>query len=119
MANKSIYSRSSLNDMRGDIQGSYYKSNRPDILSSRVAEDLNTYKNWPEFDLAFPKVWDINAKGEIVQNIPQLRGKGKKSLFSNVAGVYGSENGKDVPLRTALNIPFIFKIINIYVYICT
>ena len=65
MANKSIYSRSSLNDMRGDIQGSYYKSNRPDILSTRVADDLNTYKNWPEFDLAFPKIWDINDKGEI------------------------------------------------------
>lgn len=107
MANKSIYSRSSLNDMRGDIQGSYYKSNRPDILSTRVADDLNTYKNWPEFDLAFPKVWNLNDKNEIVQNIPQLRGKGKKSLFSNVAGVYGSKDGKDVPLRTALNIPLL------------
>lgn len=96
-----IYSSEALSNIENSSTplGSYYKVDRPNLLTKKVASDLNTYRNWREFQLMFPRVWDDNGKLTTVKH-PQ--GYGVKSLFSPVAGVYGHEG-----IRPAMNVPLL------------
>lgn len=93
-----IYSSEALESVRTGT-GSYYKADRINLLTKEVASDLNTYRNWREFELMFPKVWDDDGK---LTTVVHPRGYGVKSLFSPVAGVYGHEG-----IRKEMNIPLL------------
>lgn len=97
-----IYSSERYEDSKSQASnplGSYYKADRVNLMSKETAANFNTYRNWREFDLVFPKIWDDDGK---LTTVKQPSGKGVKSLFSPVAGVYS-----DVPLRDKMNIPLL------------
>lgn len=107
MAN-TVYSHKAHSEITHN--GSYFKSNRIELLSKEILNSFNSYKYGSVFDLALPDVWRETDKGiELSESIlPHPQGRGVKSLFSNVAAVYGKDNdGVDVPLRKNLNIPLI------------
>ena len=75
---KSVFSHSTLNNQKA-FTGSYYRDNRLGLLTKDVAKNFNTYRNWNEFDLTMPKIYD---EGDSTVTHPN--GKGIKPLFSNV-----------------------------------
>lgn len=93
---KSVFSHSTLNNQKA-FTGSYYRDNRLGLLTKDVAKNFNTYRNWNEFDLTMPKIYD---EGDSTVTHPN--GKGIKPLFSNVAGVYANYD-----VRKVFNIPLL------------
>ena len=106
---KTIYTGSS---MSGSIEGrnnnsnplgSYYRNNRVNLLTKEVAADFNTYRNWKEFRLVLPKIWDDEGK---LTNVHHPQGYGTKSLFSNNSAVY-SKSATGDEIRDDMNMPLL------------
>ncbi len=98
-----IYSGSTIKDSQSipsHAQGSYFKKDRINMLTSQVAGEFNTYRNWKEFDLEIPKF----SNGKDLSIIS--KGKGLKSLFSSYAAVYG-ELGEKNTIREDMNSPLL------------
>ena len=83
--------------------GSYYRNNRVNLLTKDVAAEFNTYRNWKEFRLMLPKIWDDDGK---LTNVHHPQGYGTKSLFSNNAAVY-SKSATGNEIRDDMNMPLL------------
>lgn len=83
--------------------GSYYRNNRVNLLTKDVAAEFNTYRNWKEFRLMLPKIWDDDGK---LTNVHHPQGYGTKSLFSNNASVY-SKSATGNEIRDDMNMPLL------------
>lgn len=83
--------------------GSYYRDNRVNLLTKETAAEFNTYRNWKEFRLMLPKIWDDDGK---LTNVQHPQGYGTKSLFSNNAAVY-SKSATGNEIRDDMNMPLL------------
>ncbi len=83
--------------------GSYFKKDRVNLLTSQIAGDFNTYRNWKEFELEVP----FFAKPAGGSDDPAVKYVTKlkllKSLFSNTSAVYSASGS----MRDDLNIPLL------------
>ncbi len=111
-----IFSSTSLQNTQNvasHADGSYFKKDRVNLLTSQINSSFNTYRNWNEFDFKLPAQINSVAKDADGDGVSykggttiQVTGKGVKSLFSNMAAIYAQGDGAE-NIRNAYNIPLL------------